>query len=150
MYGSPSWIPLCEFPGVLCCLHYHMLTSHCSVICLWWCPSFPKLHAGFSFESNTVGRCERGCWKDRLRVAETEGRDRRGLGSRLGWWTAPPFWTQCFGGLLGWFLLPVPIVGTYLQQGSIEKRVCSSSKVTEVCQSPRFMLSYIISFHPKK
>lgn len=45
--------------------------------------------------------------------------------------------------------LPVPVMGPYLQLGLIEKSVYSSSKVTEVCQSPCFMLSYIIFFNPK-
>ena len=45
--------------------------------------------------------------------------------------------------------LPMPIVGTYLQLGVTEKSVCSSTKGTEVCQSPRLMVSHVLSLNPK-
>lgn len=113
MYGPPSWFPLHEFFGVLCCLHYHILNSHCSTICLWWCPSCPKLPTGLCLEPNIMlADMKRGCWKDRLRVAKNEGRAWMGQGSRLSWWTAPLFWTQGFGCLLEWFMLllcPCPL-----------------------------------------
>lgn len=115
----PSWIPLYEFLGILWCLHCHTLNSHCSVICLWWCPSFPELSAGLCFKLSTM-------------LAGVKG--------AVGLTSSTAIWDNVSG---CWVM---PIVGTHLQLRWLEDSVYSSSRVTEVCQNPCLVLSHITSF----